>query len=978
MFRLQPLGATNRQRFVSLVFFLSGFAHCGFSIAGSEPTQQPMLRVETGMHTTLIRRLTVDPERNRVITAGDDKTVRVWQMPQALLIATLRVPIDEGNEGQLFAVAVSPDGQTVATAGWTGWDWDGKTCIYFFDVASSELVRRRCGLPYLVNMLTWTRNGQHLLVGLQPRGGLRVLRSSDLAEVAADPDYNDKLTDADLRQDGIIATTSNDGWLRLYTSDFKLAGRRRAAGGVNPVSLRFSPDGEKLAVGFLDTPTVSIINVRDLALAFAPDLAGLRDQAGFTSVVWSSDGRSLYAGGDFRGVGKTPLYRWSEAGHGARQTIPLTENRIVELQQMRDGRIAFAAEDPSFGIVGSDGNTLAYRGPAVIDHSHSQLAVSADATVIRYATSRDGLAMNSFTPLLGGDQSLASTPRQPVQPALTEAPGWKIENWKGSYKPTINGKAPQLDDYEQSRAYAISPDSRSVLFGTEWALRLLDRDAKLLWHVRLPAVAWSVNIARNGRFAVAALSDGTIRWYRMDTGQEILAYFPHQNGSDWICWVPQGYYLSSVYGDNYVGWHLNRGRDLTPDFYRAVQFDRILYRPDVIAAVLRPDGASATRALTPGPQADFQIAQLRDIAPPRVKVKTQESAIGPNESARLDLVLSAEKTGLDISDVTVFVNNIPVTPRAERRAQNGARIERKVSVALTERENHIRVEAFNGVSMGIAETDYAVPATRKVNKEPGDLYLLAVGANVFPGLPTDIHLAYAASDADEFSASLKRRASGFFRQVHSRVLSDNTPTLPLRAEIVKALEFLSAARAEDTVIIFLASHGISDPAGNYYFVPRDVQAGDLKLVAKGGAAQSMLPWQVFFDALRGLAGRRLLIVDTCQARNIEGRFESHSLMKRSASSLFALIVAAKGNEESQEYEPGKHGLFTYAMLTALAQASDPAGKGLVSLNQVFNAATPIVERLRDKTIGPQTPQMIAPFPLGETPLLRNAPLPLRK
>jgi hypothetical protein len=38
-------------------------------------------------------------------------------MPELRLIATLRVPIDAGHEGQLFAIAVSPDGNTVAAGG---------------------------------------------------------------------------------------------------------------------------------------------------------------------------------------------------------------------------------------------------------------------------------------------------------------------------------------------------------------------------------------------------------------------------------------------------------------------------------------------------------------------------------------------------------------------------------------------------------------------------------------------------------------------------------------------------------------------------------------------------------------------------------------------------------------------------------------------------------------------------------------------
>ena len=42
--------------------------------------------------------------------------------------------------------------------------------------------------------------------------------------------------------------------------------------------------------------------------------------------------------------------------------------------------------------------------------------------------------------------------------------------------------------------------------------------------LHVPAIAWAVNISQNGRLAVAALSDGTIRWYRMADGKEMLAY----------------------------------------------------------------------------------------------------------------------------------------------------------------------------------------------------------------------------------------------------------------------------------------------------------------------------------------------------------------------------------------------------------------------------------------------------------------------
>jgi WD40 repeat protein len=973
----------KRVRLVLLIFV----GACGLAlaqpVAAADPTAEPILRVETGMHTTMIRRLVVDAPRNRLITCSDDKTVRIWQMPEARLISTLRVPIDAGHEGQLFAIAISPDGKKVVAGGWTGWDWDGVSSIYFFDVETGDLIRRYSGFKDAINTLTWTRDGKHLIVGLQARAGLHLLRLSDMSIVASDTEYLDKIMEVDVRQDGIVASTALDGMTRLYDHNLKILGRRAIPGGAKPSSLRFSPDGNLIAIGFIDVPAVTVVNTRDLSLAFSPDSTKVKEQASFTSVAWSSDGRYLYAGGDYRGNGSNPLYRWGEGGKAAMERIPLADNRIAEIQQMGAGNIAFVSEDPSFGIIGPDARRIAFRGPDIIDYSDAQshLAVSADGSVIRYPLKRGGQMLQTFSPGQVGDQNLSAAPNQKMSPPLLKSAEIRIDNWKNSFTPTINGKPPDLDDYEQSRSYAIAPDHKALLLGTEWALRLLDRRAKEIWSVKLPAVAWAVNITQNGRLAVAALSDGTIRWYRMSDGAEMLAYFPHRNGQDWISWVPDGYYMSSVFGDNFVGWHLNRGRDLTPDFYRAVQFDRILYRPDVVAAAFRAALSTSTRSISPGVLgnamgADFEIARLREIAPPRLRLLLVQISIAADGRPRLILQLQGERNQLDMKDVTVFVNNIPVTPSGERRlsGSEAERFTRRLEVDLSSRTNDIRVEAFNGVSMGVVESYIDLPESAKLGAEPGDLYLLAVGVNVFPNLPKRTHLVYAANDAEEMAKAVETRSSGYFKHVYTKVLTDNTETKPDAASIQAALEFIKRGRPMDTIVIFLASHGLSDAGGSYYFLPRDALPQDLKALGKGQKAASLMPWTTFFDALRGAAGRRLLIVDTCQASNIEGRFEAHSLMKRSAASLFSLIVASKGDESSQEYAAGKHGLFTYALINALVPESDSNGDGLVSLSEVFKAAQPVVDRLHNKSVGPQTPQLISPPLVGELPLMRTVPI----
>jgi hypothetical protein len=665
------------------------------------------------------------------------------------------------------------------------------------------------------------------------------------------------------------------------------------------------------------------------------------------------------------------VYRWADQGRGNPERIEIARNRISELQQMPANRIAFAAEDPGFGVIGPDGKVASYRGPDIIDFSkaHGQLHVSPDASVVGYL---QGGVRRTFSTVADAEQAMApSTKTAALAPQLS-ADGFRLTDWKDSYKPVINGTPAKFDDYEMSRSYAFAADGESVLLGTEWAVRLLDRDAKQIWGVALPAVAWAVNIAQNGRLAVAALSDGTIRWYRMADGKEVLAFFPHGNGSDWISWTPDGYYTSSVHGDNYIGWHVNRGKDLTPDFYRAVQFDRILYRPDIVreSFVLAQEAGAHTTA--PLAAADLGIASLPKIAPPRLRVRAEEINGLEGNRPRAVLRIDGEKNALDMRDYVVYVNSVPVTPNQARKLSGGdsQRFSKTIEVSLPATENEIRVEAFNGVSMGVAETYIGLPSGVKPVQPTGDLYVLAIGINAFPSLPAGMHLAYAARDAEKVAQALAIRAPGFYRQVHTRVLSDRVRDKPARDAILSALQYVQQAQAEDTVVIFLASHGLSDKAGNYYLVPRDVTRKDIVGVRKGEKVDSLVPWTAFFEALRGAAGRRILIVDTCHAKRIRGPVDAHSLMKRSAASHFPIIVAAQSKEQSQEYPPAKQGLFTFSLLTALKSRPDSNGDGSVSLKELFDAVAPLVQTLSEKSVGPQNPQLVAPLELRDMALLR--------
>ncbi|MCB1886535.1 MAG: caspase family protein [Rhodocyclaceae bacterium] len=939
--------------------------------SAAEPPTTPILRVETGNHTSTIRRIVVDHTHGRVITAGDDKTVRIWQMPEQQLVRTLRVPIDVAHEGQLFALAVSPDGREVAVGGWTGWDWDRKGSVYVFDADSGELARRLGGFEDAIHALAWSPDGERIAVGLQGRAGLVVVKAGDGSPVAHDPQYRDKLTDLDFAPSGRLVAAGLDGMVRLYNTESRLIGRRMVPGGKQPVVVRFAPDGEHIAVGFYDAGHVTVVSARDLepdaTLSPGPVSGLLRALA----VGWAADGQALYAAGD---AGQSPdnwVFRWTRGERDSRQAIRAARQRISEIQPLADGQVVFSAEDPGFGVIDRSGRIAAFRAPDILDYArlHGHLEVSRDGTTVRYPMADAQPAVFSVTSGPAQDPPASRANVALAGPRL-DSPGVALTGWRDQPRPVLNGTPLTLDDYEVVRSYAITPDGAHLVLGTEWALRMLTPDGQSLWTRKLAAVVRAVTVSGDGQVIVAALSDGTLRWFRAADGAPILAYFPHRNQRDWIAWEPRGHYMSSYFGDNYVGWHANRGRDTTPDFYRAVQFDRLLYRPDLVMAAFEAGRRGDRGATVDGGVRLFDISRLPEIAPPRLRVIAGEVR-RQGRQASVDLVLRGEMGGARTQDFAVYVNGIPVTPGNERTLEGGEgeRFTRRVIVPLNGTGNVIRVEAFNGLSMGVDETYVALPGGTPPERPTGDLYLLAIGVNEFTHLPADTHLAFAAQDAEAMAEALRQQGERVYRKVHVRLINDSARTKPDREAIEASLDWVKQARGTDTVVIFLASHGISDTQGNYYFVPRDASAEDIDRLVTGGKIETLVPWTTFFNGLRMAAGRRLLIVDTCQASKIEGRFESHAFLKRSAASLFSLMLASKGGEYSQEHEATGHGLFTYSLLESMSQRADADKDGLLTQEELFASAATLVDRNHDRRAGPQTPQLVAPSPLGNTPLV---------
>src|SRR5208337_1398196 len=69
----------------------------GAARAEDLPDQRPMLRIEAGMHTAPTERIGVDAACRLMLTGSDDKTARLWALPEVgqsgpELLRILRVP----------------------------------------------------------------------------------------------------------------------------------------------------------------------------------------------------------------------------------------------------------------------------------------------------------------------------------------------------------------------------------------------------------------------------------------------------------------------------------------------------------------------------------------------------------------------------------------------------------------------------------------------------------------------------------------------------------------------------------------------------------------------------------------------------------------------------------------------------------------------------------------------------------------------
>ena len=939
---------------------------------------KPQLRINTDSHSARVTKIAISADERLLITGSRDKTLKIWSLPHLELLDSFRPPIGESWVGLVNSVAISPDNQSVAVGGYLGnytdLDSEGQEFIYIFDLGTGRIRQTISGVRSRVYALAFSPDGTHLVGGMKLGHGVSVWKTNDWTEVHSDTDYGDDVYDLAFDGKGRLATTSYDGYVRLYDEDFDLTQRRKMPHGDYPHGITFSPDASMLAVTYAYVPTTEAN--QPISLLSTEDLSTLRkleapvttsDFTGFISVAWSNDSQYLFGSGYLYDPNedRQGIRRWSNSGLGdATDFWTSSAWPIMHIRAYGTSGIVFGSMDGTIGYF-DDGGTLItlsaeQLGGMVQTKPVINVDVSSDGRQIGL-TSMSGNGIGTFDIqkrelIEGPNPGLSLTPATTRSVALDFDPS-------DPKRPRLNGKSISLRPGEEMTSFAMSQDGRFLLLGSEFGLRYFDARGELLWEKSVNCGCIS-NLTPDGKFAVVINDDGTIHWHRLSDGQILLTLFIHADFQRWIMWTPEGYYDASARGEDLIGWHLNRAGQSSL-FYGASRYRDTYYRPDIIDRLFGAydlenaqevaNSAAGLPNAAPKPVDEMKLPVVRVLSP-------KNGGTFSSDTVALTLDLDSP-SGKKITDVQVRANGNPAGGGQYRGVGVQQDSDSTLMVRLPRRDVLLEVLAKTEDGWGEpAKVHLTFDGTSTESPKPV-LYALLIGVSDYRDDALD--LRYAAKDAEDISSFFDGQKGLFYQDVKTKLLPND---LASKGAIEDGLQWLrSNVTANDYGLVFLAGHGVNE-AGKYFFFPHDVNEDDL-----GNTAVDAATIQETFYSIEGEA---FLFIDTCHSGSLLRRqhfySDANALMNRAVDAGAIVFSATNQRQLAIERMDWGNGAFTEIMIEALLGAGDrmTPQDNHVDVNELHSYLN---ERVTEITHGQQSPQRQGFSPT--IPILSEVPDP---
>ncbi|HEX7313413.1 MAG TPA: kelch repeat-containing protein, partial [Pyrinomonadaceae bacterium] len=518
-----------------------------------------------------------------------------------------------GHAGGYGKAALSPDGQTLATADYAE--------VYLWRYADGQLVGT-LNAPWIdsVKTIKFTPDGQHVVAGGTWIAGspnastLRMWRIADrslVREFAVTWDVKSIALSADGKH---LAAAVGGGDPSVILFDVATGARVRTLGHFAANAVAFSRDGFVAAAGadeFGDPPTVPVWRASDgLQVAKLTGLNFITD-----AVAFSPDGRYL-AAGDWGGNGATPkIMVWVAptflpvqtltpyAGSGGSiafspdsQTLAgaSAPDRVISFWHLPDGlktqTIPVNIHDAVWNIIFSDNDTFFASGAQNI----AEVRRVSDGALLRtVGSNREFVNSSAFSPdgahLVVANGSGASGPNGAGGVEMLRASDGAYERTLATHNDLVNAVAFAPDGTRVASASGSQPpDTRDTRI-------LISPVASGPAQVVMPGHAGgtlSLSYSPDGQTLASSGRDNAVKLWRTSDGALLRTINGHANWVHSVAYSPDGLNIASGSGDSKVKiWRASDGALVRTIQGNGYPVGSVAYSPDGQTIALTANGA---------------------------------------------------------------------------------------------------------------------------------------------------------------------------------------------------------------------------------------------------------------------------------------------------------------------------------------------------------------------------------------------------
>lgn len=557
----------------------------------------------------------------------------------------------------------------------------------------------------------------------------------------------------------------------------------------------------------------------------------------------------------------------------------------------------------------------------------------------------------------------------------------RLANWWNGPKPPVIYGLP-LDTLQGTRdtyrAVALAPDKRAVV-GSATHVRVVgygSGKAEVLCQLRVSAEAYRAAVSDDGSVTVVGHSDGTLRWYRIEQGQDgaacnltqlLAVHIRQADGEDgswiWASWLPAtGQFAADPRAKDLLGWQVAgaegqvetvRFADLL-QYYAADAVKAALHQtkpaPDVVASLEKSidDATDALRlvVLTPDENSEVATESVKfDIKADGGSTWPRKLYVATGSGARIaKTVLGKEIAAGDAIEIAApgIVQMQVKLPPSERQQH------RNVDVCFfvdRQRDCHtinwsgalekpspralhaviVGVSAYKDPAMSLAFAqndaldlarifvdDYKARVVDKTSKVPAD----------YASVSIDLLVAAGSTSAKAELADL--RSSGIVR-VHEAAIGNIAAVLGKLAQ--------QGTNENDLVLFYFSGHGMLNPFRGAKGLTALLGPNIDGNYTRDSLEREALTSDRLIALLDPIPGEKLVIIDACRTTATiagESAFDPAAIrleFERNLLSADFFFSAAPGQYSLDQGELAYsttrpkdeqgNGLFTYALLKSL-------------------------------------------------------------